>query len=74
METMGTSEAKRHFSQLLARVANGEQIVLSKRGVPVAVLQPVEPVRETIAELKRFRNGRRLGGLSVREMLNEGRP
>ena len=35
-------EAKTHFSRLLARVAKGEEIVISKAGKPVARLVPIE--------------------------------
>ena len=78
METVGSYEAKTHLSQLLDRVAKGERITILKHGVPVAVLQPVDPgkdrpVRETIAGLKKFRRGHRLDGLSVRSMIEEGR-
>jgi len=57
METVGAYEAKTHLSQLLDRVAQGERITISKHGIPVAVLQPVDPCkgkspRETIADLK----------------------
>jgi hypothetical protein len=31
------------------------------------------PLRDIIDELKRFRKGRRLEGLSIREMIEEGR-
>lgn len=34
-------EAKTHFSQLLARVGNGEEIVIARAGNPVARLVPV---------------------------------
>ena len=78
MDTVGAYEAKTHFSQILDRVAKGERIAILRHGVPVAVLQPVDsakgkPARETIAELKRFRIGHRLDGLSIREMIEEGR-
>lgn len=33
-------EAKTQFSKLLARVANGEEIVIARAGVPVARLTP----------------------------------
>lgn len=36
-------EAKTHFSRLLARVAEGEEILLAKGGKPVAKLVPVPP-------------------------------
>lgn len=78
MDSVGAYEAKTHFSQLLERVEGGERIIISKHGVPVAVLQPVDrsrnvPVRETIAALKEFQRGHRLDGLSVRDMIEEGR-
>jgi prevent-host-death family protein len=36
------TEAKAQFSKLLRRVAAGEEIAITKRGVPVARLVPVE--------------------------------
>ncbi len=78
METVGVYEAKTHLAQLLERVAKGERITITKHGVPVAILLPADsskriPVRECIAQLKEFRKGRRLDGLSIREMIEEGR-
>lgn len=39
------TEAKAQFSRLLRRVAAGEEITLTKRGVPVGRLVPVEAPR-----------------------------
>jgi prevent-host-death family protein len=39
---VNTHEAKTHLSRLLARVANGEEIVIAKAGHPVARLVPLE--------------------------------
>jgi len=39
-------EAKTHFSRLLARVATGEEVVISKAGKPVARLVPVTEKRK----------------------------
>jgi prevent-host-death family protein len=36
-------EAKTHLSQLLVRVAQGEEIVIARAGKPVARLVPIEP-------------------------------
>jgi prevent-host-death family protein len=41
--TVNVHEAKTHFSKLLARVAAGEEIIISKAGKPVARLSPVPP-------------------------------
>lgn len=78
MESVGSYEAKTHLPALLERVAKGEEFVITKHGVPIARLVPVDQdqqrdVRSVIEELKQFRKGHILGGLSVREMINEGR-
>jgi len=78
MKTVGAYEAKTHLAQLLELVAQGEKITITRHGVPVAILQPANPsknvpVRETIEQLKQFRNGHRLDGLSLRELIEEGR-
>jgi len=79
METVGAYEAKTHLPKLLKRVIKGERITITKHGVPVAVLQPPESLRKTepkqiIVELRKFRAKHRLNGLSLREMIEEGRP
>ena len=78
MKTVGAYEAKTHLPKLLERVAEGEQITITKHGVPVAMILPAgsskgKPVRDTIEQLKQFRRGHLLGGRSIREMLDEGR-
>jgi len=75
---IGAYEAKTHLPRLLDEVADGETITITKHGVPVAVLSPpVSLVRrdigEVIDELKSARGKVRLGGLSVRRMIAEGR-
>ena len=78
METVGAYEAKTHLAQLLERVAQGEKITITRHGVPVAMLQPVDPVKQVdvgsiIEQLLAFRKGCRLEGLSLRELIEEGR-
>ena len=78
MDLLPASEEKTHLLKILDRMAAGERIAISRHGVPVAILQPVDrvkaaPVDEVIAELKRFRKGRSSGGLTVREMIEAGR-
>jgi prevent-host-death family protein len=78
MESIGTYEAKTNLAKLLERVANGEKITITRHGLPVATLQPAgrgfkSPVRDTIEQLKQFRCGKRLNGLSLRAMIEEGR-
>jgi prevent-host-death family protein len=78
MKTVGSYEAKTHLPRLLDEVAEGEKIVITKHGVPVATLQPAaqskkRPVAESIEQLKKFRSSHRLKGLTLKEMINEGR-
>lgn len=78
MRKVGAFEAKTHLSQLLEQVAKGERITIEKHGVPVATLEPAgaakrQPTSEVISEIKRFRKGRRLEGMTIREMIEEGR-
>ena len=78
MSTISAYEAKTHFSQLLARVAKGERITITRHGVPVATLQPADlararPARETIDQLLQFRRGKSLRGLKLKKMIEEGR-
>lgn len=44
MTSYSISEAKNQLSALLAKVKRGARIVITDRGVPVAVLGPVTPV------------------------------
>lgn len=78
METVGSFEAKTHLPQLLERVAQGEEFLITKHGKPVARLlptatKPKPDVRAAVEAMKQFRKGRTLGGLSIREMIEEGR-
>ncbi len=79
MQTIGAYEAKTHFSQLLDAVERGESVTITRHGVPVAVLVP--PCTRAYADASaaidawlEFREGITLGeGLSLREMIEEGR-
>jgi prevent-host-death family protein len=78
MRTIGAYEAKTHLPRLLDEVEQGERITITKHGRPVAVLVPPEaapaPDVEALLELMRqFRKGNRLNGLSIRDLIDEGR-
>lgn len=54
MLTVNTHEAKTHLSQLLARVANGEEIIIAKSGKAIARLVPVnQQTKKRIAGMDR---------------------
>jgi prevent-host-death family protein len=78
MFTIGSFDAKTHFGALLERVAKGETIKITKRGVPVAKLVPTEggqtpDLRKLAQEIRALRQGVRLDGLHIRDLINEGR-
>jgi prevent-host-death family protein len=79
MITVGAFEAKTRLAHLLDKAEAGEEILITRRGQPVAKLMPVKTARlkkemkALIEEIKRTRKGRDLGGVSVRELVNEGR-
>lgn len=78
MREVGAYEAKTHLPKLLERVEKGERFIITRHGRPVAELVPVvkrdpDKIRKAIEDLKAFRATHNLGGLSVREMIEEGR-
>lgn len=79
MRTVGSYEAKTHLPRLLDEVSKGEEIVITKHGVPVAKLVPPDgkkrrSTEEVIRELREFRKGNFLGDdLTIRDLIEEGR-
>jgi len=78
MASVGIFEAKTHLSKLIERVELGETIEITKNGKAVAQLSPL-PVEDraartkaAIEELRKFREGHSLDGLSIRELIHEG--
>jgi prevent-host-death family protein len=79
MITVGAFEAKTHLSSLLDKVAAGEEVIITKHGKPVARLvgaQTIDRARanEVFEKLKALRKGTTLGGLSWKELRDQGRP
>jgi prevent-host-death family protein len=78
METVGAFAAKTHLSDLLERVERGERFTITRHGKPVAQLTPVdqrdpEAAKDAIAQMKAFRKRHTLGGVSLRDLIEEGR-
>lgn len=78
MIKVGSYEAKTHLPKLLEKVAKGEQITITKHGVPVVLMTPAaperkKPVSRTIEELRKFRKNHTLGDASLRELITKGR-
>ena len=78
MSEVGAFEAKTQLPQLLKRVEQGERFVITRHRQPVAELIPfrqrdTDRIRAAIDGLKEFQRTHSLGGVSVREMIEEGR-
>jgi prevent-host-death family protein len=80
MRTVGAYEAKTRFSELLADVANGETVVVTKHGVPVAQLVPIRhdfaAAAAAIEEWERYRDEHNISlgeGITIRELIEDGR-
>ncbi len=78
MTTIGSYQAKTHFSELLERVRKGEEIVITRRGVPIARWTPhrqsSKDIKEAFRKMRELRRGNRLGkDLTIRDLIEEGR-
>ena len=78
MKTVGAFDAKTHLNALLKKVSKGETIRITRRGVPVAKLVPddageKEDSAELVREIRELRRTIKLGTISIRELVNEGR-
>ena len=86
MESVTAFEAKTQFEELLERVTNGEEIVITRHGKPVARLLPEgrksnEAVRQAVAGLRSLQAGIRARTLrqkplryaEIKSAIEEGR-
>jgi prevent-host-death family protein len=80
MREMGAFEAKNKFGHLLDQVEHGEEILITRRGKAVARIVPVDPgfdrdkARRAVAGILELSKGVTLGGLKIKDLINEGRP
>ena len=79
MKEIGAFEAKNRLGQLLDWVEAGEEVVITRRGKVVARMLPPsmafdrERGRRAVARIREMRKGVTLGGLSIKDLVNEGR-
>jgi len=80
MREMGAFEVRDKFGQLLDQLEHGEEIVITRRGKAVAKLVPAEPgfdrdkARRAVAGILAASKSITLGGLKIKDLINEGRP
>ena len=78
MIEIGAYDAKTKLSELLKQVQAGESFLITKHHIPIARLIPSDaedkkPLEDTIQELSVFRKGKALRGLSLKDLIEEGR-
>lgn len=78
MKSIGSYDAKTNLPRLLDEVAGGERITITKHGVPVAMLVPVEGTqasksKSVVAEIKKYKRIKLPKGISIRDLIEEGR-
>ncbi len=78
MIEVGAFDAKTHLSSLLDKVARGAEVLITRRGRPVARLIPAgraerADAESAIEELRALRAGLKLGKLDWKELRDEGR-
>jgi len=88
MKTLSTDEIKGLNDDILSQLARGEEFIITHNGTPVAqIVSPSIPLKkfpplteDELAERKRaleyfreFRKTHSLGGLTYRELIDEGR-
>ena len=70
-------EAKTRLSELLDSVQQGEEVIITKRGVPIACLRRVESRAEraqgSIEALRAIGERTKPGAATIRELIEDGR-
>ncbi len=79
MREVGAFEAKNRLGTLLDWVEQGEEVVITRRGRAVARLVPNRPpasredARAAAQSIREMSRGITLGGLDIKDMIDEGR-
>lgn len=79
MREVGAFEAKNKFGTLLDWVESGEEVIITRRGRVVARLVPGasgvdhDRAARAAADILARRVGVKLGGLKIKDLVNEGR-
>ena len=77
--SFGVFEAKNRLSEILDRVERGESILITRHGRAIAQLVPLNSKRDparierAIEGLRELRKRTSLGGLTIRDLIDEGR-
>jgi prevent-host-death family protein len=79
MHVVGVFEAKNRLTALLDEVEEGGEVIITRRGKPIARLAPVDAgfdrdkARRAAEGLRAASKGVTLGGLTLKALISEGR-
>ncbi len=79
MQTVGVFEAKNRLTALLDAVEAGAEVLITRRGKPLARLVPADPgvdrarARRAADGLRAASKGCSLGTLTLKQLVDEGR-
>lgn len=73
MSTVTLAEARTHLSHLLDQVEAGEEVVITRRGQPIARITPIEKPKHAVKSLTEFRSRMPRWRKSSAELLHEMR-
>jgi prevent-host-death family protein len=79
MRTVAAFDAKNTLGSLLDLVEKGEEITITRHGKPVArLVAPVDRIdrsdaMKAVEEIKKMSKGVTLGGIPIKELIEEGR-
>jgi len=75
--TVGVFEAKTRLSELLERVSHGEEVIITRRGVPIAYLSNIEDrrarTRAALAAMRELRSQVKPGPETAKDLITQGR-
>lgn len=70
----GIKEARQHFTEYLARVEAGEEIIITKRSEPIARILPIHAARRgTLISRKELRDSIKATGKALSEEVMDAR-
>ena len=79
MREIGAFEAKNKLAHLLDLAEKGEEIIITRHGKQVARLGPLlktfdrQAARQAAEDIEKMSKGVKLGGIAIRELIEEGR-
>lgn len=74
MITTGIKEARQHLTEILLKVQGGEEVIISKRKEPIAVIKPIKQrLKRKLESHKALRISISVKGTPLSEIVSQSR-